>query len=172
MIQSYFENIICARLEDWHKKNLTTFEYNPSFAEGTLAYYLEKVCYHNYQGWHYEDLGQLSDPEKVIQGWRGSQKNNRHRNQTVQMMDALFAGYYQESAAFHTESLGVILDKVTILYLKYLHFVEQSTEKSAPLLQTIHALIACTQTLYNEILAGKKRCITFPHVKLYDAKAL
>ena len=171
MIEYYFQQIICAKLNDWHKKNKTTFEYQPSYPENTTEYFIEKICYHNYQGWHYEDLGQQSDPEKIIRGWRGSQINNRNRNQTVQSLDHLFSQHNQADAECHTESLAVILDKVSILYLKYLHLFNLDLEKAKLLFATVQLLINCTQKLYDDILAGRKRSILFPHAKLYDEVA-
>ena len=171
MIIDLVENVLIKCLTTWHDTALTTFEYSPSYSENTLEYFIERISYHDYQGWHYEDLGQQSESEKIIRGWRGSQVNNKNRNHCIQQLDLFFEKYYQADAECHTETLGVILDKLSILYLKYLHLLDISRIKADSLLSVIQELVHEAQVLYDQILLGKKKCIMIPHLKLYDEHA-
>lgn len=171
MINEIFSNIICKKIKEWHEAQLSIFAYQPNYPDNSLERKVESICYHNYQGWHFEDLGQLDGIQEIIHGWRGSQANNRNRNRMIQEIDNYFAASYQEGAEIHTESLGVILDKLSILYIKYSHLADIDSNKAKMLYRVINELVDATQSLYDDIMVGKKRCIMIPHLKLYDEKA-
>lgn len=169
MIKKIFKNVLCLKLNEWHLLNLTSFEHAFQYKENTLEGLIERNIYFNYQGWHFEDLGQSSDERKIIKGWYGSRENNRNRNKTIQKMDDYFLPFYVENAEEHTETIGVIMDKISILYIKHLHLTEAKDPRADILWDIIEQLINQTQKLYDGIMQGTKRCITIPHLKLYDA---
>lgn len=168
MIRELFRTAIQANIDDWHKRNLTFFVFDSQYPPESIEYLVGKVTYHNYQGWHYEDYGQCDEVSAVMKGWLGSRDNNRNRNSTIQAIDAHFKPLYQPSADLHTESLGVILDKISILYIKYRHLSDVNAEKGRLLLSTIDSLVEAAQTLYEDVVAGRRQCLVIPHLKLYD----
>lgn len=170
MIKKIFEQVLCSNLDCWHHQGLATFKYEFRQPISTLEGLVERNIYFNYQGWHFEDLGQSDDKDKIIKGWYGSRENNRNRNATIQQMDDYFLPYYSGNAELHTETVGVILDKVSILYIKYLHLLSAKDSRSGILLSIINELISRTDKLYDDIVHGRLRCITIPHLKLYDSR--
>jgi hypothetical protein len=163
-----FENIIVAKLDDWHEKNFSHFSYQFQEPINTLEGLVERNIYYNYQGWHFEDLGQSDNAMDVMKGWQGSRENNRNRNHSIQLIDTFFLSFYAQDAEEYTETIGVILDKISILYIKYLHLVEIKDQRSQVLLDIINRIINQTSIIYKKIMDGKLKCITIPHLKLYD----
>lgn len=168
IIIDLFDNIIVQRLELWHNQDLKHFTWEFIEQENTLAGLIERNIYYNYQGWHFEDLGQSDNPTDVMRGWKGSRENNRNRNQSIQYIDEYFIPFYSEEAEEYTETIGVILDKVSILYIKYLHLVENGDERCQILFSVIQKIIQRTNYICQNIMEGKIKCITIPHLKLYD----
>ncbi len=156
------------QMEGWHEEGLEFFP--PPFAPGppkTLGACLEKLAYHNHHIWNYENYGRSNQDRLVVFGWKGCQKNNMERNLTINTVDDWMRPHYQEGAALHSETLGSILDRVTIQYLKFLHMRKKSPQLGPKILSHIEELIGCAQTLKDQILCGELRCLELPRLKDY-----
>jgi hypothetical protein len=109
---------------------------------------------------------------------------NQKRNDLMEAMDASLleaAGQQEPSAPLHSESPGLILDRLSILALKLYHTAEESRRASGSdahrqrNLERLHLLeqqradlAACLETLWAEVLAGTRRFKLFRQLKMYN----
>lgn len=136
-------------------------------ATATLDDLVEKLLYHNLQVWHYEDQGRAADDERVVVAWRGGMAHNKERNLAINAIDALFAPHYRSDAEVHSESVGSIVDRLTILFLKWKNYALRCTRTAAAIRGHMDELIGCLRTLQQRIERGEVRCLRLPRIKLY-----
>ncbi|HHI79242.1 MAG TPA: DUF4254 domain-containing protein [Planctomycetes bacterium] len=159
---------IFQQMERWHEEGKEFFPAPfPSGVPKTLAACLEKLAYHNFHIWHYENYGRSEQDHLVVFGWQGCQENNKERNLTINAIDDLIRPHYRKGVPFHSETLGSLLDRVTIQYLKYLYMRRGNPLLGPQILENILALIDCGQELLDQVFAGKIRCLELPRLKHY-----
>ena len=102
------------------------------------------------------------------------------------LLDMLAAqGLPNELAALHSESPGLMIDRLSILALKIFHTREEMERRDAPvghaernaermaILTTQRAdLAACLATLWDEVLAGTRQFKVYRQLKMYNDPAL
>jgi hypothetical protein len=140
----------------------------------------------NFDLWHEEDKARdpnasnhtIAEVKHAIDGL------NQRRNDFVETMDRILlneAGRQNADAPLHSESPGLILDRLSILALKIYHTEEESRRASAndahrqrnldrlALLEEQRSdLAACLDTLWAEVLAGKRRFKLYRQMKMYN----
>ncbi len=132
-----------------------------------LAEHVARLQYHNHQVWHYEDLGRTDDDEQILIGWRGAMRHNKFRNQCINAIDAVMAPFGRDDAPLHSESLGALLDRITILHLKYRNFEPRCAATAATVCAQRDELVDYAANLQRELCAGALRCQRVPRLKLY-----
>ena len=111
-------------------------------------------------------------------------KLNQTRNDLVEVMDRTLldaAGAQNPTAPLHSETPGLILDRLSILALKIYHTAEETHRSSASeahrqknrarlaLLEEQRSdLAACLDALWNEVLTGKRRFKLYRQMKMYN----
>jgi hypothetical protein len=140
----------------------------------------------NFDLWHEEDKAR--EPEvsnaRVAEIKRNIDKLNQTRNDLVEAMDRTLldaAGTQNPAAPLHSETPGLILDRLSILALKIYHTAEETHRASATDAhrQKNHArlalleeqrsdLAACLDALWNEVLTGKRRFKLYRQMKMYN----
>jgi hypothetical protein len=140
----------------------------------------------NYDLWHEEDLARApgATDADLARIKRAIDALNQRRNNLMEAMDASLleaAGPQQPSAPLHSESPGLILDRLSILALKLYHTAEESRRATGSeahrqrnldrlhLLQEQRAdLAACLDALWAGVLAGTRRFKLFRQLKMYN----
>ena len=143
----------------------------------------------NFDLWHLEDEARKpSAPDAVIAGVkRRIDSINQHRNDLVERIDrelleALAASSLPHaSAPLHSETPGMILDRLSILTLKAYHTAEEATRKDATsahldrnrarlaiLERQRDDLAACLDTLWQEVCHGTRRFQSYRQMKMYN----
>jgi Protein of unknown function (DUF4254) len=167
----------------WHESEPPAgqFQNTESLTETSLANHRA-----NFNLWHEEDKAR--EPEasdsQIAAIKRSIDKLNQTRNDLVEKMDRLLltaAGEQNPMAPLHSETPGLILDRLSILALKIYHTEEETRRASASethreknisrlsLLQEQRSdLAACLDTLWNEILAGNRRFKLYRQMKMYN----
>ena len=155
---------------------------NPDpFIETALAHHRA-----NFDLWHEEDKAR--EPEtsdaRIATVKHNIDKLNQTRNDLVELTARTLleaAGLQPPTAPLHSESPGLILDRLSILALKIYHTAEEAHRASASeahhqknlsrlslLEEQRNDLAACLDALWREVLDGKRRFKLYRQLKMYN----
>jgi hypothetical protein len=141
----------------------------------------------NYDLWHRED--EARDPHAsdatIVQVKHDIDRLNQRRNDLAEQIDIalLQASPNHPSAPLHSESPGLIIDRLSILALKIFHTGEQ-LHRSTPEHQQRNQsrllvlneqrtdLAACLDALWSDVLAGRRRFKLYRQLKMYNDPTL
>jgi len=140
----------------------------------------------NYELWHEEDKARdpTADDAAIAQVKRAIDALNQRRNDLAENLDRMLlaaAGDQAPTAPLHSESPGLIVDRLSILALKIYHTTEESQRASATdehrqrnlerlaLIEEQRAdLTACLDDLWQQVLAGRRRFKLYRQMKMYN----
>ena len=166
--------------ERWHHDQ--TFDPGPDpFAQLILAQHRA-----NFDLWHQEDLARSPEASDatIAQVKHAIDRLNQQRNDLAEQIDAallLEAAQQNPAAPLHSETPGLIIDRLSILALKIFHTREETLRESASeehrmrnrdrlriLLQQRNDLAQCLDHLWAEVLAGQRRFHLYLQMKMYN----
>ena len=162
-------------------------------APAASADLIELVLAHhraNFDLWHEED--KVREPgasdAAIARLKRSIDALNQTRNDLVEAIDRAFlaaAGVQDPAAPLHSESPGLILDRLSVLALKLYHTAEEARRPTASeahrqrnlarldLLREQRAdLAACLDELWQQVLAGRRRFKLYRQLKMYNDPGL
>ena len=176
----------------WHQKANELWQPAAGeYAEWMLLVALQHLA--NFELWHTEDEARTpgatdSDLARVK---RRIDETNQRRNDLSEQIDETLLdtlasqGLPNPEAPLHSESPGLMIDRLSILALKIFHTREEMQRPGAP---TGHAernrarldilsgqrddLAACLERLWAETLAGSRRFKLYRQLKMYNDPAL
>ena len=139
----------------------------------------------NFELWHEEDKARAPEATdaEIARVKRAIDGLNQRRNDLVEKMDAwLMERLEQNDAApLHSETPGLMIDRLSILALKIYHTREESERASAGeahrvrnkdrlglLQEQREDLAGCLDTLWAEVLGGKRRFKLYRQMKMYN----
>ncbi len=140
----------------------------------------------NYDLWHQEDEARspLVSDAVIAEVKHAIDRINQRRNDLVEQIDSALleaAGSQNSTAPLHSETPGLIVDRLSILELKIYHTREEVERPSASdahhnrnqerlaLLEHQRADLAdCLDCLWAEILAGSRRFSLYRQLKMYN----
>lgn len=147
----------------------------------------------NFELWHIEDEARrpgATDAE-IAHVKRRIDRANQRRNDLTEELDRLLLDWLAErglprpGAPLHSESPGLMIDRLSILALKIYHTEEEIVRADAPqghaernrqrlaVLEEQRAdLAACLDALWRETLAGQRRFKIYRQLKMYNDAAL
>jgi len=165
----------------WHQPEPSLDYPSDPFAEIALAHHRA-----NFDLWHEEDKArepEVSDARIAVVK-HNIDALNQSRNDLVEAMDRTLleaAGTQNPAAPLHSESPGLILDRLSILALKIYHTAEEAHRASASeahrqknlsrlaLIEEQRSdLAACLDQLWTEVLQGKRRFKLYRQMKMYN----
>ena len=147
----------------------------------------------NFELWHIEDAARrpgATDADLARVKRRVDETNQRRNDLSEQLDRALLEtlarqGLPNADAPLHSESPGLMIDRLSILALKIFHTREEVERPSAPaghaernrerlaiLEEQRNDLAACLSQLWNETLAGTRRFKLYRQLKMYNDPAL
>jgi hypothetical protein len=144
----------------------------------------------NFDLWHHEDAARdiLSSDHDIVGHKHAIDTLNQQRNDLAEQLDlALLAAVtvQSEAAPLHSETPGMMIDRLSILALKRFHTAEETVRRNASVahhernqarLAVIDAqrsdLAACLDGLWNDILKGHRRFKLYRQMKMYNDPTL
>jgi len=147
----------------------------------------------NFDLWHIEDEARspVASDSDLAAVKRRIDQTNQVRNDLVEVLDRLILkwlemrGLPNPGAALHSETPGLIIDRLSILSLKIYHTREETGRRHAPaghvarnrerlaiLEKQRRDLAGCLNELWREIMAGARRFEVYHQLKMYNDPAL
>ncbi len=139
----------------------------------------------NFELWHEEDKARVpgvADAE-IVRVKRAIDRVNQRRNDLVEKMDAWLIERLEQnaSAPLHSETPGLMIDRLSILSLKIYHTREETHRASATeehrmrnvgrqalLEEQREDLAGCLDALWAEVLQGTRRFKLYRQMKMYN----
>ncbi len=140
----------------------------------------------NFDLWHEEDKARdpLASDADLAHLKHAIDRINQRRNDLMESLDRMLlaaAGDQNPSAPLHSESPGLILDRLSILELKAYHTAEEAHRASATdahrdknrsrlalLTEQRNDLAACLDALWADVHAGRRRFKLYRQLKMYN----
>lgn len=154
---------------------------------GGIAGLIEQNHSFNYLLWHSEDKARRDDmgAEYVYKAKREIDHFNQQRNNAMEAIDQWCFQHHQPvdepDCAIHSETPGMMIDRLSILCLKIYHMNlqverldaspqhrQQCREKLAVLKLQRDILANCLDKLFVEVSEGKRRFIIYQQFKMYN----
>lgn len=185
-MEAIADTVVCLQSEWtslWHERP------TPPKTDPLLAV-IEQNHRENFGLWHEEDVARRDDlgSERVHQAKRAIDRFNQARNDAIEQLDECFLRRLPPmngSSPLHSETPGMIVDRLSIMGLKAYHMKIESvresadaehrrrcSEKLARLEEQIRDLQNCLQELLNQLLAGTRRFKIYRQMKMYNNASL
>jgi erythromycin esterase-like protein len=147
----------------------------------------------NFDLWHIEDEARNpgATDAQLAAVKRRIDATNQRRNDLAEELDRTLMTWLESQglpnaeAPLHSESPGLIIDRLSILALKIYHTREEAERSSAPAGHTSRCrdrlailegqrtdLAGCLQNLFQETLAGTRRFKLYRQLKMYNDPSL
>lgn len=143
----------------------------------------------NFDLWHEEDQARdpQATPESVVGNKRAIDRLNQRRNDLMEQIDQRLlaeAGEQCVEAPLHSETPGMMIDRLSILELKRFHtgeevtraagdeHVQRNQQRLAVLKEQRDDLRDALNALWVEVMSGKRRFKLYRQMKMYNDPAL
>jgi len=154
---------------------------------------VEQQHYANFELWHEEDKARVPGAHdyEIAAVKRAIDKLNQRRNDFMELCDRLALeeltkrNLPRPDAPLHSESLGLMLDRLSILSLKLYHTEQEIDRSNAPvghgqrnrerlavLAEQRSDLADALDALWADILAGRRRFKLYRQLKMYNEPSL
>lgn len=172
-------------ISNWHNKI--------HLAEDKLPLkFIQENNYWNYQLWHEEDIARAKDidPARIIEAKRNIDHYNQQRNNSIEDIDEWILNYLitkkiKTGEKLHSETPGMMIDRLSIMSLKIYHMSEESIRKNATnehrlrctdlvivLRQQIDDLASCLSEVLNQLEKGELKFKVYRQLKMYNDPSL
>lgn len=144
----------------------------------------------NFDLWHEEDMARRDDlgADRVRQAKRAIDRCNQSRNDAIEQLDLWLEAQLPSASATspqHSETPGMIIDRLSIMALKIYHMKIEALRETAPeeqrnrcreklaiLERQRHDLKACLETFLQELQAGTRHFKLYRQFKMYNDATL
>jgi hypothetical protein len=175
--------------ETWHADTCAV----DNDADGPWLILIARQHRANFDLWHFEDEARApgASEAELADVKRSVDSTNQQRNDLAEAMDRALLDWLEArslpnaEAPLHSESPGLIIDRLSILALKIYHTREEADRADAPaghddrnrerlaILEEQRADLAnCLDALWQETLAGSRRFKLYRQLKMYNDPSL
>jgi hypothetical protein len=173
------------KVEDWHSEFLITEEVLP-------FKFIEENHQWNFSLWHEEDIARIKDIDahRIVQAKRNIDGFNQARNNAMEKIDEWILNFLSlnkvaSTGAIHSETPGMMIDRLSIMTLKRYHMNEETlradasdehkvkcAEKVALLDEQISDLSHCLESIFLKLQLGAIRFKVYRQLKMYNDPSL
>lgn len=100
--------------------------------------FIEENMKWNFMLWHEEDIARITDidPMRIVEAKRNIDKFNQARNNSMEKIDEwilnwLDANKIGQGSRIHSETPGMMTDRLAIMALKHYHMIEETLREDA-----------------------------------------
>jgi Protein of unknown function (DUF4254) len=167
-------------IANWHNELILSQEDLPwTFIEQNNQY--------NFLLWHEEDIARIQDidPFKIVNAKRNIDKFNQLRNNSIEKIDEWILNVLgpnsSEDLALHSETPGMMIDRLSIMSLKRYHMFEETLRedesiehklkcagKVLVLDEQINDLACCLRNVLRSLQSGKLKFKVYRQFKMYN----
>jgi len=178
---------------EWHENPDAPVGESSPGPDGEWAGLVARQHRANFDLWHIEDKARTpgaSDAE-IARVKRGVDVTNQLRNDLIEELDRAALGWMgarglpDPAAPLHSESPGLMIDRLSILALKIYHTREEAERRDAPpgheernrqrlviLEEQRDELAGCLDALWHETMGGTRRFKLYRQLKMYNDPTL
>jgi Protein of unknown function (DUF4254) len=174
-----------SKVEDWHASMVLTRDSFP-------WKFIEENHRWNFSLWHEEDIARIKDidPLRIMQAKRNIDVFNQARNNAMEKIDEWILNYLEfnnvkSKGALHSETPGMMIDRLSIMSLKRFHMNEETlrTDASAEhrancggklliLDEQIKDLSNCLENIFSKLQTGEISFKVYRQMKMYNDPSL
>ncbi len=178
-------NLQKSKVEDWHTKLVLTNEELP-------WRFIEENHQWNFSLWHEEDVARIKDIDsnRIMEAKRNIDSYNQARNNAMEKMDEWILNYLEFNSVksigpLHSETPGMMIDRLSIMSLKRFHMNEETLrpdaseehkakciDKVALLDEQISDLSNCLERIFSKLQTGEIRFKVYRQLKMYNDSSL
>lgn len=178
-------NLQRTKVEDWHTEFLVTEEILP-------FKFIEENHQWNFSLWHEEDIARIKDIDsnRIVEAKRNIDRYNQARNNAMEKIDEWILNFLNFNnvasiGAMHSETPGMMIDRLSIMSLKRYHMNEETlradanadhkekcTAKVALLDEQISDLSKCVETIFSKLGSGEIGFKVYRQLKMYNDPSL
>lgn len=180
-----------ALTEEWHQGSAPNVVSHTATPDFIAAIRLQHQT--NFEIWHLEDEARAphATDREITEVKRGIDRANQRRNDLMELCDTLLLealaqhGLHASEAPLHSETPGMILDRLSILTLKIFHtreetlrgdvsesHIRRNRERLRLLEEQRSDLACCLDQLWAQILRGERRFKLYRQLKMYNDPSL
>jgi hypothetical protein len=173
------------KVEEWHNELVLTEELLPfKFIEENHSW--------NFLLWHEEDIARIKDidADRIMEAKRNIDGYNQARNNAMEKIDEWILNYLdfnkkKSSGVLHSETPGMMIDRLSIMALKRFHMNEEVERKDASnehkekckskvelLDEQISDLSNCLDSIFSKLENGEIRFKVYRQLKMYNDPSL
>lgn len=170
---------------DWH--------FNLVLTESQLPWtFIEENMKWNFMLWHEEDIARIKDidPLRIVEAKRSIDQYNQARNNAMEKIDEWILSYLENNQVtpgekMHSETPGMMIDRLAIMALKKFHMEEETLRKDvdqshidkcsskvAVLTEQIADLSNALNIVINDLLESKLQFKVYRQFKMYNDPSL
>ena len=174
-----------------HLQNINIIEWHNQLIDKEIELpwkFIEENNRWNFCLWHEEDIARIEDIEfeKIVSAKRNIDKYNQARNNAMEKIDEwilsqLLNKQIQQDLPLHSETPGMMIDRLSIMALKKYHMQDEvnrvsSTEehkincriKVTILQEQINDLASCLEGVLGKLIVGELRFKVYRQFKMYN----
>jgi uncharacterized protein (DUF2344 family) len=178
-------NLQKLKVEDWHTELLVS--------EDVLPFkFIEENHQWNFSLWHEEDIARIKDIDanRIMEAKRNIDGYNQARNNAMEKIDEWILNFLdfnkvESKDEMHSETPGMMIDRLSIMSLKRFHMNEEvnredaslehkgkCTEKVSLLEEQISDLSNCLESIFSKLQSGEIRFKVYRQLKMYNDPSL
>lgn len=172
-----------------HRLNVANWHQHLELAEKQPGYeHVEENNMWNFLLWHEEDIARIQDidPARMVEAKRNIDRYNQSRNNAIEKIDEwiltlLHKKGIRSDGELHSETPGMMIDRLSIMALKRYHMSEEThridaseshisacQKKVLILDEQIEDLAVCLEKVLDQLQKGKLKFKVYRQLKMYN----